>query len=269
MIELKEQFLRKLLIGLFAALFVLALVGSAAFFWGRSELKKSLPEISGRITLKGLSAPVDRYRDEYGIPHIYAQDTNDLMFAVGFVSAQDRLWQMDLTRRAATGRLAEIFGEEVIAADLLARTMGFDHVADLQFEKLSPSSAAALESFSDGVNVCVARMTTLPPEFRILKYEPKSWRPTDSLAISRLGVSDARPVHHTHRGRRRADRDALFRQGRPAARRDRGNLRRKQLLGDRSLADEERLATFGERPPPQRHADAVDMVFRPPRRRRL
>ena len=117
--------------------FVLVLVAAActaAFFKARAELRKSLPEISGSITLKGLSQSVDIYRDEHGIPHIYAQNRDDLMFAVGFVSAQDRLWQMDLTRRAATGRLAEIFGESAISADLLARTIGYERIAKQQVE---------------------------------------------------------------------------------------------------------------------------------------
>lgn len=169
--------------------FVLVLAAAActaAFFKARAELRKSLPEISGSITLKGLSQSVDIYRDEYGIPHIYAQNRDDLMFAVGFVSAQDRLWQMDLTRRAATGRLAEIFGERVISADLLARTIGYERIAKQQIEKLSPDELAALEAYSRGVNACVAGSAALPIEFRLLKYEPEPWRPSDSLAISRV-----------------------------------------------------------------------------------
>jgi len=178
--------LKKFLVLLLILCLIVVAAGVAVYVWGQSEMKKSLPEISGLITLKGLSGPVDIYRDEYGIPHIYAQNTNDLMFAVGFVSAQERLWQMDLTRRAATGRLAEIFGERLIAADLLARTIGFDHTAKQQLEKLSPESRTALEAFSDGVNACTARLSSLPPEFRLLKCGPDPWRPSDSLAISRL-----------------------------------------------------------------------------------
>ncbi len=178
--------MKKLLIAFFSVFLVLAAAGIVTFVWGRSELRKSLPEISGLVTLRGISAPVDIYRDEYGIPHIYAQNADDLMFAVGYVCAQDRLWQMDLVRRAATGRLAEVFGESQIAADVLARTIGFEHIAEQQLEKLSPEGTAALEAFSNGVNMCTSRMSTLPPEFRLLKYEPEPWRPSDSLAISRL-----------------------------------------------------------------------------------
>jgi len=115
--------LKKLLVLLLILCLIVVVAGVAALMWGRSELRKSLPEVSGLITLKGLSGPVDIYRDEYGIPHIYAQNTNDLMFAVGFVSAQERLWQMDLTRRAATGRLAEIFGERLISRAPSASTI--------------------------------------------------------------------------------------------------------------------------------------------------
>ncbi len=178
--------MKKVLIIVGVVLVLAAAACAAAFFQARAELRKSLPQIDGAVTLEGLSRTVDIYRDEYGIPHIYAQDRDDLMFAVGFVSAQDRLWQMDLTRRAATGRLAEIFGERVIAADLLARTIGFERIAKRQVEKLSPNELAALEAYSRGVNACIERLPALPIEFRLRKYEPKPWRPSDSLAISRV-----------------------------------------------------------------------------------
>jgi len=177
--------LKKLLFVLLLVCLMLVSAGVAVTLWARSELKKSLPEISGLMTLRGISAPVDIYRDEYGIPHIYAQDRDDLMFAVGFVCAQERLWQMDLTRRAATGRLAEIFGERVLEMDLLARTIGFERIAKLQLENLSPEDVSALEAFSNGVNACADKMP-LPPEFRLLKYRPEPWQPSDSLSIMKL-----------------------------------------------------------------------------------
>jgi penicillin amidase len=150
------------------------------------QLSKSLPQISGELMLKGLSEQVEIYRDQYGIPHIYAHNRNDLMFAVGFVSAQERLWQMDLTRRVATGRLAEIFGEDVIELDLVAHIMGFGHTSGKQFELLSPETAGMLQAYSNGINECVRLSPALPLEFRILNYRPAPWQPTDSLAISRL-----------------------------------------------------------------------------------
>jgi penicillin amidase len=156
------------------------------FFWARAELKGSLPEVSGQFVIEGISQSVDIYRDEYGIPHIYSENREDLMFAVGFVSAQDRLWQMDVTRRAATGRLAEIFGEGLIAADLLARTIGFEQIAKQQVEILSADTLALAEAYSSGVNACIKQTATLPLEFRLLKYEPEPWQPSDSHAISRL-----------------------------------------------------------------------------------
>ncbi len=177
---------KKLLIVLVLLCFVMIAVGVAVAIWARSELARSLPQVDGTIELRGLSDPVDVYRDEHGIPHIYAQNRTDLMFSVGFVSAQDRLWQMDLTRRAASGRLAEIFCESVIEADLLVRTVGFEHIAKKQLEKHSPEDLVALEAFSNGVNSCINRLQTLPPEFRLLKYRPDPWQPSDSLVISRL-----------------------------------------------------------------------------------
>jgi penicillin amidase len=178
--------LKKILVIVLILFAVGSAFGIGAFLWIKIELRKSLPEISGDFSLQGISQSIDIYRDEYGIPHIYAQNRDDLMFAVGFVSAQDRLWQMDLTRRAAAGRLAEIFGERVIAADLLARTIGFERIAKQQIEKLSPDSLAAIEAYSSGVNACIKHTSTLPLEFRLRGYEPEPWQPSDSMAISRV-----------------------------------------------------------------------------------
>ncbi len=158
----------------------------AAYIWVRLELRKSLPQLSGAVTLEGISEQVTIYRDAHGIPHIHARNRNDLMFAVGYVSAQDRLWQMDVTRRAATGRLAELFGERLIEADLLVRILGFEHTAKRQLSVLSPDTLAALQAFSDGVNAGMERLAALPPEFRLLKYRPEPWQPSDALVISRL-----------------------------------------------------------------------------------
>jgi penicillin amidase len=157
-----------------------------AFFWGRKMLAASLPRISGELSLPGLSKQVEIYRDEYGIPHVYAQNEDDLMFAVGFVCAQDRLFQMDIMRRAATGRLAEIFGESILESDLLVRTIGFEQIAKRQITYSSPETLAMLRAYSNGVNACIDRLNALPPEFRMLGYRPERWQPTDTLAISRL-----------------------------------------------------------------------------------
>jgi penicillin amidase len=150
------------------------------------RLVRSLPALSGTLHLRGLAEQVDVYRDTHGIPHIYAQNRRDLMFAVGFVTAQDRLWQMDLIRRVATGRLAEIVGEGGLRNDLLMRAIGLERTAQRQFESLSPESAVLLTAFCEGVNTCIENLRSLPPEFRLLKYHPEPWRPSDSLAISRL-----------------------------------------------------------------------------------
>lgn len=178
--------MKKVLIIIILVCFFFLVAAVTAVIWTRSQLAKSLPEISGEITLHGLAEQVEIYRDEYGIPHIYAENRNDLMFAVGFASAQERLWQMDLTRRVATGRLAEIFGEDTIELDLLARILGLEHIAEKQFELLSAESAAMLRAYCNGINECIRTLPALPAEFRLLKYQPELWQPTDSLAISRL-----------------------------------------------------------------------------------
>jgi penicillin amidase len=182
----KERVKRKILIAVSVAAAIILAAGLASFGLVRIRFARSLPALAGTLELQGLSGQVDVYRDEYGIPHIYAQDKRDLLFAVGFVSAQDRLWQMDLARRAAEGKLAEIVGEQILRTDLLMRTLGLERTAQRQFDLLSPENAALLTAYADGVNVYINGLETLPPEFQLLKYRPEPWRPADSLAISRL-----------------------------------------------------------------------------------
>lgn len=178
--------MRKAVIGILLVLCVAMAAAFGAAIWAWCELRSALPQTSGNLTLTGISGQVDIYRDEYGIPHIYAQNQRDLMFAVGFVSAQDRLWQMDVTRRAATGRLAEIFGETALKADLLVRTLDFEQIAKREVAILPPPLAVELEAYSNGVNAYIEQQAALPPEFGVLDYRPEPWRPFESLAISRL-----------------------------------------------------------------------------------
>lgn len=163
--------------------------------WGAvASLKEGLPATFGRLDVPGLSAPVTVYRDDYGVPHIVARNDADLFFAQGFVQAQDRLWQMDLTRRAVSGRLAEIFGESMLEADAFLRTIGFRRTAMESLAVIEPEVRDALESFAAGVNAYLAAIeqgeAPLPPEFRILRYRPDPWTPPDSTAIAKYMAWD-------------------------------------------------------------------------------
>jgi penicillin amidase len=136
----------------------------------------------------GLRAPVTVRRDERGIPYIEAANDEDLYFAQGYVTASDRLWQMDLQRRTARGELSEIFGQATLAQDKLHRTFGFGRIIDQAATNLDPHFNVAVTAYAKGVNAFINSLTeqTTPPEFRILQYKPRPWTPADSLAVGAL-----------------------------------------------------------------------------------
>ena len=150
------------------------------------EDNKSPDPVTDTFNLEGITESVIIDRDEYGIPHIQANNLYDGIFAQGFVEAQDRLWQMEYRRRVATGTLAEILGEEAVGSDRAIRTLGIDDAAQIAYDRLSPESKAIVDAYTDGVNAYLATATELPPEFGILDYQPESWLPTDTLAIAQL-----------------------------------------------------------------------------------
>src|SRR5256714_8461955 len=140
------------------------------------------------VQLPGLRAPVKIRRDESGTPYIEAANDEDLYFAQGYVTASDRLWQMDLLRRTVRGELSEIFGAGALSPDKLHRTFGFAQVVDETAKHLPPNLALALNAYAKGVNAFIDSRTpkTLPPEFQLLQYQPQPWRPADSLAVGKL-----------------------------------------------------------------------------------
>jgi penicillin amidase len=176
--------MRRLLALLVIALVLLALAGAGA---GAALVWRSFPTISGRLTVPGLSAPVEIVRDGWGIPHLYAQTARDLFFAQGYVHAQDRLWQMDFTRRVPSGRLSELFGEVTLRSDRFLRTIGMRRAAEEERAHLDPESAAALSAYAEGVNAWIAQhRSRLPVEFTLLQYQPEPWSTTDSLVYGKL-----------------------------------------------------------------------------------
>jgi penicillin amidase len=146
-----------------------------------------LPRTSGELTLDGLSAPVEILRDRWGVPHIYARNLDDLFFAQGFVHAQDRLFQMELNRRTAAGKLSEIFGEMALETDRFVRTFGFNRLGRADWENAAPAVRDALAAYAAGVNAYIER-GKFPVEFTLLRYRPEPWEPVDSVIFSRLMV---------------------------------------------------------------------------------
>ena len=147
---------------------------------------------TAEIKVAGLTPPVTVTRDARAIPYISAGSDKDVYFVQGYVTAGDRLWQMDLLRRVARGETAEIFGKAALNEDKRWRRFGFASVAERNMQYLSPRLRSALESYAAGVNAYIATLDakTLPVEFRILQYTPRKWEPTDTIMIGKI-LADA------------------------------------------------------------------------------
>ncbi len=144
----------------------------------------------GTFTLGGLTGPVTVARDRWGIPHIRAQASDaDAMFALGFVHAQDRLWQMEFQRRIAQGRLSEVLGKAALDQDRFLRTWGFYRAAQSALPALSPRTRALVRAYTAGVNARI-QQGHLPLEFTLLRYKPEAWTDVDSIAWQKLMAFD-------------------------------------------------------------------------------
>jgi penicillin amidase len=172
--------IRRLFLG-FAAL-VLVLAGGLYLY-----LRSSLPQIDGRLALAGPKAEIRIARDADGVPSITAQDDDDAAFGLGFVHAQDRLFQMELQRRYAAGRLAEIFGPDAVPVDRQMRVLGLYRAAEAEIPFLSPEVNRAFRAYAAGVNAFLAaRHGALPLEFVLLRFKPEPWHEADSLVWGKL-----------------------------------------------------------------------------------
>ncbi|MDZ7638092.1 MAG: penicillin acylase family protein [Bryobacterales bacterium] len=148
----------------------------------RSEAKFRLAQISGRLGITGLRKPVTVLRDTWGIPHIYAESTEDLFFAQGFVAAQDRLYQIDIWRRTGRGELSEVFGEAYIDRDRMARLIRYRGNMDAEWQSYGPDARRIAESFVAGINAYIDQQSDrLPIEFTLLDFKPGKWRAEDVL----------------------------------------------------------------------------------------
>ena len=157
-----------------------------AFYW---TFYKPLPDYEETITLNGLNDAVDIHWDEFGVPHLYADNKQDLYYALGYVHAQDRLWRMTLTQIMAEGRFAEFFGEdeELIQLDKYQRTLGFWKIAQQLVDTLGQDERRVLNAYSNGVNAFIDNNSNrLPVEFSLADVQPMEWTPVRSLAVSRL-----------------------------------------------------------------------------------
>jgi penicillin amidase len=169
-------------------LVVLLIAATAGFFYARYWVRKAtadaLPQLDGAISIPGLAAPVAVVRDVHGVPSLHAESIDDLVFAQGFVTAQDRLFQMDTIRRHAAGTLAEVLGQSLVQHDILQRTLQIRASADRAVKQLPPAQLHLLERYAAGVNASMsAQYAHLPIEFRVLRYTPEPWTPRDSMLV--------------------------------------------------------------------------------------
>ncbi|MFJ3790280.1 penicillin acylase family protein [Kitasatospora sp. NPDC090091] len=172
---------------------VVLLVAGAGYggYRGVAAVRASFPEVDGSVKVAGLSAPVDVKRDANGIPQLYADTSEDLFRAQGYVQAQDRFWEMDVRRHITAGRLSEMFGDSQVETDSFIRTMGWRQVAQKEFDtQLSPETKKYLQAYADGVNAWLGEHpggASASLEYALLgvvngDYKPEQWTPVDSVA---------------------------------------------------------------------------------------
>lgn len=153
-------------------------------FWMNAESPESVEPTEETLQIAGLHQPVQVVYDEMGVPHVFAQDDHDLYLAQGYLTAKDRLWQMEFQTHFAGGRISEIVGEKGMASDQFQRRMGSVYGAEKSFEgmKEDPAAKTALEAYSDGVNAYIASLSDrqLPLEYKLLNYRPEPWTPIKS-----------------------------------------------------------------------------------------
>ncbi|MFD8701228.1 penicillin acylase family protein [Kitasatospora sp. NPDC059648] len=185
-----KKFRRARLIVIVLVVLLVAGVGYGGYR-GVTAVRASFPEVDGTVKVAGLSAPVDVKRDANGIPQLYADTSEDLFRAQGYVQAQDRFWEMDVRRHVTAGRLSEMFGDSQVDTDSFIRTMGWRQVAQKEYDtKLSPETKKYLQAYADGVNAWLAEHPggeKASLEYAMLGavnsgYKPEQWTPVDSVA---------------------------------------------------------------------------------------
>ena len=177
--------LKRLILWLFA--FILSVILIISIYAGIAYWRASsgLPEWNGTLTAEGLDGPVEIIRDEHGIPYIEATTERDLYFAQGFVHAQDRFWQMDLTRRTSQGRLSEWLGSITLSADRSARWFDWSDHAERSWEAIPENEKTLLEAYAAGVNHWLeGPLFRRPPEMKLLHVHPEPWQPQDAFLIT-------------------------------------------------------------------------------------
>ena len=168
-----------------AAVIVVALLATAGVT-ATALVRRRLPVTRGTLTVAGLRLPATVVRDRFGVAHVDAASMEDAAYAMGVVHAQERLWQLDLTRRVASGRVSEIAGPDGLAADRFLRRVGLRRVAEEEAELLDGEPRRMLEAYAAGINAIIDSGRRLPIEFSLLRLRPEPWRPVDSISCAKL-----------------------------------------------------------------------------------
>ena len=163
---------------------VLAGLAAIGLYW---RMHSALPQTEGIINLTKLNAPAKIARNSHGIAHIFASNRHDMFYALGVAHAQDRMFQMDMSRRFGSGRLAELVGQRAVPVDARMRTLGLRRAAEGSWTHLSAAEQAALTAYADGVNAVILAKGYVPPiEYAVLHARPEKWLPADTLTVFKV-----------------------------------------------------------------------------------
>lgn len=171
---------------LLSRLLLLILLPMVGMVLGVQHFRSGAQAPEGPIWLEGPAGRIVIQRDTFGVPRIRAAHDRDVFFATGYVHAQDRLWQLELQRRIANGRLSELFGASMLERDIWMRTLGLRPAAQAAFAALSPQARDALTAYAEGINAWLKTHPQRPLEFLAAGVEPEPWTPIDSLAWSKV-----------------------------------------------------------------------------------
>ncbi len=184
---------------LYYAVCLLLVALLAVVWWLYWIAHSAVPQLDGRVVVPGISSKVRVVRDGHGVPTIEAATLEDLFFAQGYVTAQDRLWQMDMMRRAAAGELSEVIGEATVRMDREERILGLRQAAEAAEKTLSVRDRAYFDAYARGVNAFLeSHRDRLSLEFRLMKYTPRPWTVTDSLLVGARMVQDLNHYSDPH-----------------------------------------------------------------------
>jgi penicillin G amidase len=174
----------KVTIGIIASLIIIFIIGGYIFY---HSLTESLPAYEGELNVPSLNSEVKIYFDSLAVPYIIAENDEDVAFSLGYLHARERMFSMDMIRRAAEGRLSEIFGEETVPFDKMFRTVGIYRTAKMIKKKMNPDALKLLEAYSRGVNFYLEeKKNKYPVEFDVLGYQPEKWKPEHSILVIRM-----------------------------------------------------------------------------------